>query len=484
MEQIAKLYTLLVVSCLLLAGCSNDEDAGNFGDPVAVQFGTGKIARLKTTAEGDQWTLNNTIGIFMIRNGQSLSSANIAESADNREYQAQTGNSNQSGFIPVGTDIIYYPQNGDKVDFIAYYPHKTTLTNYIYPIDVSNQATPEDIDVLYSNNAKGYNKNSGTVDLQFNHALSKLSFTLEPGDNSPILAGAKIEIINLATTANLDMADGSVTTTNSGQTLTADTTSNELSSSAIVIPQALSGTKLIVTLADNVSKFEWDFTTTEFQTGKNYQYTITVSKTGIIVNPGNITTWTGTSDPATTGTTYEGYKVGDYYPDPTAIYQNGVLISGTAAIGIVFWLDNQDVGDYPYSKVSQHGKVVGLYEDAADTWTDTWANNYGTTYNAGAGWALPTVTEINYLYCSYNSMNYERWILNSGYDSKPSNIEKHYTERSWFRAKITNAGGNDITDDWYWASPQNKGYAPAMHFNSGNLLLYYNIFKSRAIKSF
>lgn len=474
MKQIIRLYTLLVASCLLLAGCNSDEDVGGNATPVAVQFGSG-IVQTKTTNDGNQWTLNDPIGIFMLKNGQPLNSSNITESADNVEYKVQTGGNAISGFTPASGTPIFYPQNGDNVDFIAYYPYKSPLTNYTYPVDVSNQTSPANIDVLYANTANtasgGYNKNSGTVDLGFNHALSKLSFTLISGTGSPNLTGAKIEITNLATTASMSLVNGSVTGTNSGQTLTANTAANGLSSSAIVIPQTLSGTKLIITLADNASKFEWDFTTTEFLTTKNHQYTITVGKTGITVSSSGITIWTGAGDPATQGTVQSGYKVGDYYPDPTAIYQNGTLISGMPAVGVVFWLNNQETGNHPYDKVNMHGKIVGLYERAEVALDETWATNYGATYNAGTGWYTPLKVDMDYLYCAYNGMNYETWGENY-----PSDRNRNDSARNWLNAKITDAGGDNITGSLYYGSPKSDkwgnptpggGFVYYIYFNSG-----------------
>lgn len=489
-RKIVSLLLCIVGSGLFFASCTSDYDVGRDMTPVPVEFRAGNISRTRTTDGGNQWVAGDKVGVFMVKHGQPLSSATIAEGADNIEYKTDNGTIT-SGFSPVSSgNTIYYPQNGDNVDFIAYYPYKAQLTGYTYPIDVSNQSDPAAIDVLYSNNATSKNKNSGAVELQFNHALSKLSFTLTAGDglSNSDLANAKVQITNLATTANMNLADGIVTTTNSGQTLTANTANNGLSSSAIVVPQTLSDTKLIVTLSDNVSKFEWTFSTTEFEKGKNYQYTITVNKTGITVSSSGITTWTGTGDPATSGTAQAGYKVGDYYPDPTAIYQNGTLISGTAAVGVVFWLDNQDVGDHPYDKASEHGKIVGLYERAAsnlDAACMAWITSYGTTYNAGNGWYMPAFGDKDYyyLYCAYNGMTYETW--NTG---KPNDISKNYTERTWFRKKITDAGGDNITDSWYWVSYRDAiGNAYRLHFNSGNVELSgfdLSSNKARAIKSF
>ena len=377
MKQIIKLYSLIVVSCLLLAGCNNDEDLGNLGNPVAVQFGMGETNRLRTTHGGDRWTQNDPVGIFMVRNGQVLNSANIAEDADNIEYKAQTGGSAISGFTPASGTPIFYPNNGDNVDFITYYPYKSPITNYTYPIDVSNQSDPADIDVLYSNNAAGYNKNSSTVDLQFNHALSKLTFLLVRGDGSPYLPGAKVEITNLATTADMDLTDGTVTATNSGQTLMMNTTNtgyiSMLNSSAIVIPQSLSGTKLIITLADG-SKFEWTFTDTQFEQGKNHQYTIYVNKTGITVSSSGITIWTGTGDPATSGTAERiRYQVGDYYPYPD---------DPSSAIGVVWEINPGGLS----------GKIVDLdyiQRNANIPGGPQGTGNQGT----GIRWGDPTVDE-------------------------------------------------------------------------------------------
>ena len=56
------------------------------------------------------------------------------------------------------------------------------------------------------------------------------------------------------------------------------------------------------------------------------------------------------------------YKLGDYWPDPDAVYENGTLISGTAAQGIVIWLDPQSEGYDASGDVPQgtSGKIVSI----------------------------------------------------------------------------------------------------------------------------
>lgn len=466
MKQIIKSYTLLIVSCFLLAGCNSEEDIGAWGEPVAVQFGISEIPCLKTTAGGDQWTLNDPVGIFMVKNGQALNTGNIAEGADNVEYKAQTGGSNQSGFIPVSGTPIFYPQNGDKVDFIAYYPYKSSLTNYTYPVDVSNQATPADIDVLYANTAdtysSGYNKNSSTVDLQFNHLLSKLSFTLTSGDGSPSLAGVKIQITNLITTVDMSLADGTFTATNSGQTLTANTAANGLSSSAIVIPQNLSGTKLIVTLADNVSVFEWTFTDIQLEQGKNHQYNITVSKTGITVSSSGITMWTGTGEPATPGMAEQiKYQVGDYYPYPedpkNAI---GVIFQITDGIGYQGKMIDLDwIQRYVYVNGTQYpirwgdptvdeaaAGVSGI-KDSEDGYEGT--KNLIIKRKDQANFAV-TYCLFNWIYQAKNNGNVNGWW----YLPSPAEMRLIFLLRATLDPKIVLAGGREIPNGYFWVSAE------------------------------
>lgn len=486
-----RLLTTILLAAGICYSCSSDDDGG-MPERVAVQFSTANITVPKTTAGGDQWVTGDRIGIFMLKDGQSLSKANIAEGVDNVQYKADAGSNNQSSFSPVSS-TIYYPVNDSKVDFIAYYPYKATGTNageienYTYPVDVSSQTKPEDIDVLYSNNARGYSKNSSTVDLQFDHALSKVSFSLTSGIGSPNLTGAKIKISDVATTATMELADGTTTSTNSG-TIIANTAADGLSSSAIVIPQTLSGTKLIVTLSDNVSKFEWTFTTTEFKEGKQYPYNITVDKTGITVTTGDIIDWTGTGDSPSTGGAGI-WKVGDYYPDPKATTSDGgATWTGTKPIGVVFWVDPAD---------SRHGKVVGLQERIGVAWSGLWGNtkannmanglvNMATIYNlandfsgypafawvhnmndasedysnsnATGVWNLPAIDELQHLYCAWNNKEPDTWSYTPAWGADD-------TARANFNSKLTAAGGTGLGGYYYWSSSE--------YFSDASFVVYF-----------
>lgn len=355
MKQIRRFTTgmlgVLGISALLFSSCSSDDDfTSDSGERVAVQFSTGLPAtaktraasisthtgitasgiaygdyvaddgfatrafylggtpqanNLKTAASGSQWVQNDQVGIFMLKSGQSLSATSIVDNADNKEYKAQAGGNATRGFTPADGTPIYYPQSGN-VDFVAYYPYKTPLTNYVYPVNVSSQSSAADqakVDVLYSKNATGKNKNSGAVNLQFNHALSKIIINLQAGAGmaSANFSNASAMLKGFPTTADLALADGT-TFTNVAGTSTAINSLKTITNSgfkatfeAILIPQSGTNTGRTVEFTVGGNKYTWmvaDGAT--FTAGKEHTYDITVNESTITVGTCTITPWTGT----------------------------------------------------------------------------------------------------------------------------------------------------------------------------------------------
>lgn len=272
---------------------------------MAVQFSTARTNSPQAITRVDEWKPDDRIGVYMIQHGQTLSNSTIVENADNISYLAKTGEIDQVGDSTPGysPSLIYYPRDvAEKVDFISYYPYYAASSNYTLPVNTSNQTNTALIDILYAHtantNSNGYNKNSGIVDLLFDHALSKISFNLISGTGSPNLTGATITIGNLFRKANLSLVDGSVNNLTDAGTITVNATTR----SAIVIPQT-SSPKLVVTLADGTNKFEWDFpSNTEFLPKSEHPYNITVNRTGITVSPVSINIWDGANDPPKQGT--------------------------------------------------------------------------------------------------------------------------------------------------------------------------------------
>ncbi|WP_036930028.1 fimbrillin family protein [Prevotella sp. 10(H)] len=338
-----------VLLALLLFSCSQDDDpVADNGDRVAVSFSTGttgiavpkaaavngtsgvtpsgipytdymdkdgfetrafritkseerkvKNGGLKTASNGNEWEQDDLVGIFMKKMGQPLSSINISEEADNIQYKAtpKSGETETATFAPANAnEIIYLPQSGN-VDFIAYYPYVASLTGYTYPVDVSTgkQGNPDAIDLLYSNDATGKNKNNTAVSLTFKHALSRIVLNMEKGTGvtDAELAAMTVTFTGMPTTAGFKLADG--TFDNKGNVAAIAPNGSGTSYQALVIPQAeneYTGRTMTFTLGGET--FTYDIPDTDahaYKSGKEYTYEITVNRTGVTVATPIINNW-------------------------------------------------------------------------------------------------------------------------------------------------------------------------------------------------
>lgn len=113
----------------------------------------------------------------MKKAGAALNAGNIVEGGDNKEYGASA-----AGGLEAVSDPLYYPLNGDKVDFVAYYPYAENIAGYAFVADfAAKQQAPQEIDLLYSNNAANKDANDPNVSLSFEHQFSKLTMKLVKG---------------------------------------------------------------------------------------------------------------------------------------------------------------------------------------------------------------------------------------------------------------------------------------------------------------
>ena len=96
------------------------------------------------------------------------------------------------------------------------------------PVSVATQTNLSAIDVLYSNNATGLNKASGTANLNFAHKLAKIEFTVKAGNGVADVNGLSVAYKNVNTTASLDLATGTL----SGAATPKDVTAKNYSKSS------------------------------------------------------------------------------------------------------------------------------------------------------------------------------------------------------------------------------------------------------------
>lgn len=268
----------LLIGGLSLSACSNEEihmdDAR-----VALQVTSG----IQTRAYDDQWEENDDIGIFGFTQGDAP-----AQAYTNERYVTTGGNGT---FTPGGTPI-YLPTDDSYLDFVAYYPHTTSLTaDGIYAVDVTNQSIQKDIDLMAASKLSA-NRSKNTVAFNFEHKLSKIVLTFKPGDGMALseLTGMTVQLTNQQPKATFDVTqpDGEVVVgTNTPATLTLNTDADGTSSEGIVLPSAnFDGMTLHLELSDGSSFFNWDLNNSKadkFEAGKKYVYDITVNRSRLDV---------------------------------------------------------------------------------------------------------------------------------------------------------------------------------------------------------
>lgn len=238
--------SLLAACAMIFPGCSNG-NADDAGSRTAANFAT----KIETRAAEQTWEGGEQIGIFMIESGQTLSVGSIAEEADNREYTASAGLVSTLTAVSKA-DRIYFPRNGDQVDFVAYHPFLPSgdIADYSITADVSDQSVALSTDLLYSDNAKGASKSSPHVEMTFRHAMSRIII------NTTIASefdGAEVNSISLtgfAAQGIFSLASGEWTV---GQTAEIVPLAAGGSFTAHMIPQeAASGRSIVIDMGEKI----------------------------------------------------------------------------------------------------------------------------------------------------------------------------------------------------------------------------------------
>lgn len=290
-------FFFFAAAAAMLAACSSDnETASTSDDRVAVEF-SASVGATQTRAVDQEWTAGDAIGIYMVKSGNSLLSANISESAANVPYVAAA--TSTSGSFSPQSATIYYPVDGSAVDFYAYYPQTSAITNdatsgnYLYAVNVASQSSQENIDLLYADKVTGKSKTDRSVALNFKHQLCKVILTVEPGDGVAItdMTALTVKVDGQNTTATFDLTQGALL---SNAANAADITLYKQSDAyvyeAILLPDATTSRTFEFDLNNNAdAPFKWTMDKA-LDAGSKYTYTVKMNRTGIEVT-GQISAW-------------------------------------------------------------------------------------------------------------------------------------------------------------------------------------------------
>lgn len=283
---------LIFASAALLAGCSSDENEGmTTGDGrVALQVSSG--IDVQTRAHDATWDKGDAIGIYMLDGTKQESS--------NCKYTTNS-TAEKGSFTAAEGETIYFPTDGGKRDFIAYYPWRAFVGgSTIYEVDVTDQTSQPAIDLMGAGKVTGKHKNDPTVAFVFTHKLVKLYMTIQ-ADGSSLsdsdLEGMTVTLTNQRTQAKYDvLKGGDVAVDTSGETkdIILKTAADGTSAEGIVLPAGdTEGMLLTFTLKDGPT-FTWAVKeapkSKQFDAGSKYLYAITVGMTGLEVTS-TVTDW-------------------------------------------------------------------------------------------------------------------------------------------------------------------------------------------------
>jgi hypothetical protein len=318
--------------------------------------GLGKQVKFETAisstrARGNLWEAGDMIGVYMLPSNATdwVDPAPLAENA-RYGHGLESGTAPGVTFTGVGDEVIRWPAGDGYVDFVAYYPYRETITGFIYPVNVSDQTSQGDIDLLYSDNATEKNSSSGNPALSFEHMLSKLIFNVEDTEGAD-LEGMSVSIGGLKTTARFDLTTGEMVSGSEGGAVSFDasviSTSDEdddpeqTEECALVEAIVLPGDDLSFTLTfvlDNGDVAVFTETDVDFESGRRYTYNISLTphfeggaRIGFGADGGlsTIKEWIGENDKDG-----EAPKASDGTPAAGERWHSGILVGSSSLYSV------------------------------------------------------------------------------------------------------------------------------------------------------
>jgi hypothetical protein len=266
---------MLSTMAFVLGACSDD----NSGDEQVSQTPIvlmGKAYTFNPEDAGEQWKSGKTVGIYMLKEN----TVECIEPYCNVKYQTTV--MPEGYFTPaVMEDVIYYPEDGSKVDIIAYYPRKDNLTDNLYPMNVANQKTSSNFSFLYAGNGKGLSKDNKKTTLQLRPVLSQIVFQLKAGDGvkDEYLTESVIKVSGMKTKAEFNLLSGTFEPATEVKTIEFVTLTDENGASAQVLPAASTeGYEAEIKLPNMNRTFNWNLSegTDLLKQGMRYICTVRV----------------------------------------------------------------------------------------------------------------------------------------------------------------------------------------------------------------
>lgn len=390
--KLEKLFFATVLSGLAFTACVDNDDKSEWNDGSQPISFTSSIKGINTRAVDSKWTAGDKIGVFMKATSGDLASA----IAVNKQH-ATDANGNVSAAD--ADNALYYPTDGSSVDFIAYYPYTASLTGNVYKVNVADQSKPENIDLLYSNNATGFAKGTANKpQLQFAHQLSQIVFNITKDATVPSLNGLTVTFEGMNTTADFALANGALSNVGAAAKIAAVVDETAATAKTIVLPAAaLADVKVVFNL--NGKTFTADYPQKELLTGRKYTHNVKLSDSNgqpvIVMDAATIEDWITVPG----GDIDVDFGDGTDVPEPSEVV---VLDESFNAGQGAFTIDNKDLGGMNFVWAHKVFESVGYMKASG---------YYNNTANACESWLVSpnvdlskaTKATLTFMHCDNNS---------------------------------------------------------------------------------
>lgn len=277
-----------MAGAMTLASCSNEEVNGNDTKNAQLQV-VANIALPQTRAFDDQWNAGDQIGIYTLKAGTI-----DIDAADNLAYRntLTEGSAANANFVPAG-NAAKLPDDGSKVDVVAYYPYSASAAAGVVELDVQKQDNQAAVDLLGAK-AEGVSADAPQAVLNFKHKLTKIFIRTTAEDGSSLsdlkayIKGMYTKVSYSAFADELSMVSGD--TKKDVEMRSADGYYVE----AIVLPNIAGNdaTTRNIEFEHNGKVYKAAISAdVKFESGKKYVYNATFTATGVKIEGAGITNW-------------------------------------------------------------------------------------------------------------------------------------------------------------------------------------------------